>query len=355
MMRRSQPVADLSILPPPTGAPVTPKPQVTGEQIKEAHEQLDAALSGYEDRERVARKALIASEREHDAAIMRARKALEAAKTPERIASIGVVRRVILTATTIQTPKGTYPLTSDVQARAEQHGNKQVVQGWVFKSDNDRREVYLHLEGPDWADVVPFAMKHSVSTPRELHDFAAKVLTAARNADAARAELARRTDAATRALTDVLADRSAIEERLDDFVSSVAATNDLEPALARLQGLLVDADTKDRKVRKASDALARTRRRLEQYRADSERASAGLATAGTAAANEVRQLREHGDPSLAAATVDETRTEQVAAVQSSREEPDVFEQIRKLGELRDAGFVTAEEFEAKKTELLSRL
>ena len=34
---------------------------------------------------------------------------------------------------------------------------------------------------------------------------------------------------------------------------------------------------------------------------------------------------------------------------------DVFEQLRKLGELRDAGIVTPEEFEAKKAELLSRL
>jgi type IV secretory pathway VirB10-like protein len=35
--------------------------------------------------------------------------------------------------------------------------------------------------------------------------------------------------------------------------------------------------------------------------------------------------------------------------------PDVFEQLRKLAELRDAGIVTAEEFDAKKAELLSRL
>ena len=34
---------------------------------------------------------------------------------------------------------------------------------------------------------------------------------------------------------------------------------------------------------------------------------------------------------------------------------DPIEQLRKLGELRDAGVVTPEEFEAKKTELLSRL
>jgi hypothetical protein len=34
---------------------------------------------------------------------------------------------------------------------------------------------------------------------------------------------------------------------------------------------------------------------------------------------------------------------------------DIFDQLRKLGELRDAGIVTAEEFEKKKAELLSRM
>lgn len=33
----------------------------------------------------------------------------------------------------------------------------------------------------------------------------------------------------------------------------------------------------------------------------------------------------------------------------------IFEQLRQLGQLRDAGIVTPEEFEAKKTELLARL
>jgi Short C-terminal domain len=36
-------------------------------------------------------------------------------------------------------------------------------------------------------------------------------------------------------------------------------------------------------------------------------------------------------------------------------EPDVLDQIRKLGELRDAGVLTPEEFEAKKAALLDRL
>jgi hypothetical protein len=35
--------------------------------------------------------------------------------------------------------------------------------------------------------------------------------------------------------------------------------------------------------------------------------------------------------------------------------PDVYEQLRKLGELRDLGVVTPDEFGTKKRELLSRI
>jgi hypothetical protein len=35
--------------------------------------------------------------------------------------------------------------------------------------------------------------------------------------------------------------------------------------------------------------------------------------------------------------------------------PDPIEQLRKLGELRDAGILTEEEFSAKKTDILSRM
>jgi hypothetical protein len=35
--------------------------------------------------------------------------------------------------------------------------------------------------------------------------------------------------------------------------------------------------------------------------------------------------------------------------------PDVMDQLKKLGELRDAGVLTSEEFEAKKADLLARL
>ena len=44
-----------------------------------------------------------------------------------------------------------------------------------------------------------------------------------------------------------------------------------------------------------------------------------------------------------------------APVAAAPAQPDVMDQLRKLGELRDAGILTPEEFETKKTELLGRL
>ncbi len=44
-----------------------------------------------------------------------------------------------------------------------------------------------------------------------------------------------------------------------------------------------------------------------------------------------------------------------SAPAASSDTPHIADQIRKLGELRDQGLLTAEEFDTKKTELLARL
>ena len=43
------------------------------------------------------------------------------------------------------------------------------------------------------------------------------------------------------------------------------------------------------------------------------------------------------------------------ASEASADTDDAFDQIRKLGELKDAGLLTEEEFNAKKAEMLKRL
>jgi hypothetical protein len=53
--------------------------------------------------------------------------------------------------------------------------------------------------------------------------------------------------------------------------------------------------------------------------------------------------------------IHESRTQPVVVAAAPPAAPDIPEQIRKLGELRDAGILSNEEFEAKKAELLSRM
>jgi hypothetical protein len=120
------------------------------ESIKSAERAIVAVLKSHRSRVEGARSALAPAERAYESRVAKARTAVDRAAQPNKIAAIGIVRRVTLTETTITTPKGQFELTPEVEASAEQHGNKQVVQGCVFKSDHDRREVYLHINGPTW-------------------------------------------------------------------------------------------------------------------------------------------------------------------------------------------------------------
>jgi hypothetical protein len=208
--------------------PAAQPPVADGESnpvsVKQASKSLTRAFRAYRSAVDGARRRCEQAERDYTNALRSAEQEREKAAQPRKLGSVGVLRSVVLTETTIKTPKGTFPLTPSVEARAEQHGNKQVVQGWVFKSDNDRREVYLHLTGPDWADVVPFALKHSSVEPRHVHQFAAKVGVAARGSNQARAAVRARVAAVDERLRAIRNDRSQLVEAARSWV---AAARDL--------------------------------------------------------------------------------------------------------------------------------
>jgi hypothetical protein len=65
-----------------------------------------------------------------------------------------------------------------------------------------------------------------------------------------------------------------------------------------------------------------------------------------------RQTREFN---IVRAAVEQHITAHHGGARSGAGEPDIAEQIRKLGELRDQKLITEQEFEAKKAELLDRL
>jgi hypothetical protein len=354
---------DLDILPPPTGHPITAA-LASPESAKDAQRALDDSFKAYRTRVDEARKALSKAAKAYSSGLERARKAATDAATPAKIASIGFVRSVTLTETTIKTPKGEYALTPEVTARAEQHGNKQVVQGWVFKSDNDRREVYLNIDGPTWAEVVPFSMKHSASQPRDLHEFASKVNTAARNVEASRTAIAKRKAAADRQHEQALRARSDVQQAAERVLGATRDQGDLSAAAESAEAFLATANPSDRKVRKLTESLQDIREAARARAAEAVETSERVRQE-TAAANAeadrigsdrgTAAIEPQPSPVVAASessTVLEAQTSDAAAPSDG---PDVFEQIRKLGELRDAGFVSAEEFDAKKADLLSRL
>jgi Short C-terminal domain len=347
---------DLAKLSPPSAA--APGTEVAKPQsAKDAHRTIEGALKAHRSRVDSARKALGQAEKQYATRVQQAKLQAQQAGVPNKLGSIGVIQRVTLTETTLKTPKGEYKLSPAVQARAEQHGNKQVVQGWVFKSDNDRREVYLHVDGPDWGVVVPFSMKHSIVQPRELHAFAKQIALAARGVEKAKAGIESRRVAAQRQLAAALGERGAVEQAANAYVAVAQDTQDVEIAARNADAFLADADMADRKVRKATEALGSASPQV-----------AAWAEEATQARNRVRQesANAHSEAERLSSRLTEVRTRVASPLRSPAEvasppaeiatgKPDVFDQIHKLGELRDAGLVTPEEFEAKKADLLGRL
>jgi ribosomal protein L7/L12 len=411
-----------------------PAPDVTGPPVpavpvRDALKAVESAFKAYTKRLDAGRKGLSQVEQQYSAEVKRAERDLEQAGRPAKLASVGLMTRVTLTETTIKTSKGEHPLSTDMTISAEQHGTKQVVQGWVFKSDNDRREVYLHLTGPNWAEVVPFSLKNSITDARQLHEFAARAGVAARNSDNARAALAQRVESARSHLQAARFDRDAVHEAAESFVASAWDVQDLKPTSDQLGVMLQQADHSDRKVRRAVEELQQTRARVKGFLTEAETArkrvqdataqiiasgeivttapitgsavvtlvSAGdkkirvikvireatglgladaknmaertpsviLAAAGPNDAERLRASLEQVGATVVvemAAERDDVREVAPAAVVPPTAEPvdapaqpDVIDQIKRLGELRDAGVLTDDEFTAKKAELLSRL
>ncbi len=315
---------------------------------KDAQKALDATFSAYRDHVSGARKALANAERDYKRRVDAALAARRDAATPKKLGGIGVVQRVTLTETTIKTPKGEFELTPDVEARAEQHGNKQVVQGWVFKSNNDRREVYLHINGPDWGVVVPFDIQRSLSEPRQLHEFATKVGVAARNVERAKAEIASRCRSAELDIVRAHRERAAIEGAAEAFVQATWTVSELRGAIELANAVAVAGPDADKKLRKLRESAASGAQQANVWTQEATQARERVREDSVSAALTAENLEQMAAPVVPPAL-------EPPPPPPPAGEPDIFELIRKLGELRDAGFVTPEEFETKKAELLARL
>ena len=244
-----------------------PQADVSANSLKEAVAGLKQALTAYRTQVAGAEKELTAVESERNRSIQAARKKLADDAKPRKVGSLGTMRKVTVTETTIQTPKGTFPLVEGIRAASDQHGMKQVVQGWVFKSDQDRREVYLHIEGPGWADVVPYNIKNAWVTPAQIHTFATTINGASANAPALGLQVVRRTQLAQQQLANELDKAAPLREAAARLVVQAADSELVDQWRTYVDQMITAVDEpENRKVKKAAGQMEEARAEVENRR-----------------------------------------------------------------------------------------
>jgi Short C-terminal domain len=201
-------------------------------------------------------------------------------------------------------------------------------------------------------------VRHSISEPRDLHAFATKVGATARNVEAARAAIGERVRAAESEVIRALRDRAAVEQAAAALVAATWEVDEVKAVKDRVEAFVADASMDDRRAKKARESVQALHEQgnrcaqealseQERVRGDSEAAQREATSREHVATRPVQPgARETPETKPPAASKHES------SVANSGE---ILDQIRKLGELHEAGVLTAEEFSSKKGELLKRL
>jgi len=276
-----------------------------------------------------------------------------------KLRSIGFAKRVTLYDTELSLPRHQVALTDDVQASADNQGNRQVVQGWVFRNTNDRREMMLHVEWPDGYEAVHWerndkAVTGSIVQPREVHEMAAAINQAAAAADEVRWQKQAVQEQIREERLTYLAE---LNDVLDSDVKLAAAhilfLKDLHDERTRLD--LRGADKRfAKRVTRELDKITKLWKVLHDK---------SLQAQSMVEANRQEQHVPGPDPDPAEMLEPEAPDELTAddEMRSAFQDdarapvPDLLDVLRRLGELHAAGFLTDEEFEAKKKSILERL
>jgi hypothetical protein len=151
-------------------------------------------------------------------------------------------------------------------------------------------------------------------------------------------------------------DRAAVERAAETFLATAHATSELNATAESANAILEGADPSDRRAAKAREALSAMSTQAWAWadEAIAARRRVNDESASVAATADAPALTQA--PSEPVAPAGEPDAPKNADRESGMSAgPDIFDQIRKLGELRDAGLLTAEEFDTKKIDLLSRL
>jgi hypothetical protein len=360
----AEPAASAEAAPQPTPSPKErkqPKPPVEIPQLAHDADEVETLLN--ESKLVVDALTQRANEAKSTAAALE--KKLADATKARKLSAIGMVKRVVLYDTEIRLPTRTVSLSPSVRAAADHQGNKQVVQGWVRRSTNDRREMMLQVEWPGGHEIVYWERNDKKSTgawvtPPQVHSMAAAINQAAAASPRVRATLRDRRLTAAAALHAHLEESSAVVREHADLVST--SNRALQDVVDERQSL---ASTADRGFNKrVQSELKSASRQISDGEKALERAQPVLAAADTrvlALTTELEAARTGVEVQEVTATaeieapppVDAEPPEEVPA--SSEAGADPIELLEKLARLHAAGVLTTEEFVAKKAEILRRL
>jgi hypothetical protein len=322
--------------------------------LKAATGRLEDAVKDRRKQLEMAQKQLGRTHDDYRKRVERAQKAVTEAGQSKKIGG-GVFGPVKLYDDRITINGKTHSLSPEVQATVDTAGNLSSTRRHTLtrfallgplslftpkKTKHDDRELFLLVEGPDWAELVKCEVKQQAST----RTLAQSINVAARQVEQARADRRARVEEAQAELAAARADQTAIETAERELIAAHSATEAIVTSRDELLGLVGSHSGREAKeVRKAEGLVSEVQNLLaEQLELPPSPADA------LESAPAPLELEAGDDPAPEPA-------EPAEAAAASGSNGDTIEQIRGLGELRDAGLLTAEEFEAKKAELLARL
>jgi hypothetical protein len=296
------------------------------------------------------------------------REQLNASTKPRKLAAVGMFTRVVLYETELKLPRHKVRLTPDVHATAGHQGNKQVVQGWVVRSTNDRREMMLQVEWPGGYEVMCWErndkkLTGSLVTPEEIYSMAAAINMAAANSSAAHQAMRNRQfDASLAMKQHLLATDRQVREHLMSADERLAALETLTDERQRHVGGTDKRFTKrlDNEIKSMAKAHAALTNAADRGRTFLEANQQDTGSAETDLARRLildqlgRLMRSHlerqeGELSRGATAQNTPQSSWALAPEDS------IAVLEQLGRLRDIGILTQQEFEAKKAEILGRL
>lgn len=342
---------------------------------KDATRLLKQALKNYGSQVKVAQNELSDAVKEYSRTVNERDAQVGAAGTGREISRYGgmLIKHLVLFEDRLKTLTGEIRLTPDMKARIEVEGQLQSVQGWTFKGTKDLRDVFLHLEGEKEAKVVKLPIKGSTAsggsrssigvgdasaknTTERVRSFAQQIELAARRAPETAIEIKERQATAFEALAD-----------------SWDATDGMDHSLARLDAIASDTTAIDDRcqlvlqVAERLDEKDRGKKKLPKVVGDVERGRDVIAaSARERIQNFPSEVPEKGDRSDSfRAKAQKLRKEAMAdrkTLSSGKAAAatsaaggsggDRIAQLKDLGELRDSGVLTDDEFAAEKARIL---